>query len=372
MSSKLKTYIKERDFEKNKYTQFVIAGDIGATTTRLRVSGVSKADVSEPLYDMEYPSGSFDEFKSRITEAILVTKNKYGVDEIKRGAFGVPGRISRDRQTCTITFLNWGEDTQIVRMLKELGIKKVYIMNDLEAGAHGVKWASKENLIRISEPETSLPQKENFRLILGMPGTGYGCGYRNEEGLTKGMEGGGRAVAISPMNKIEHDLLMHVHQEINRDNSPGEEEKLPSYDYVVSGPGIIRIKDVLLKQEKYANYNRKVANKINDISLEEHPKLIFNLAVDGDKLCEECVEIFCKFFARSMQDMALVTLPEAVFLGGNIVNTIQGFIKRLFQRYFANHVNHKTYLSKLPVYIINNEADLNLKGATNSAITLAR
>jgi len=379
MSGELVTYTKETDFKKDRYVQFIMAGDVGATNTRLRVSAV-EANHTETIYDVKYDSGSPDKFMDGITRAILIARNKYGIPNIEKAAIGVAGRISRDRQICTITFLDWGQDAPIVNMIKELGIRQVYLMNDLEAATYGIRLASKENLVRISAEETSLPQKENYELILGMPGTGFGDGYRDKYGMSKPTEGGGRIVAIAPGDKMEHDLLLYIHEEINKKRSKGEEQRLPTYDYVVSGPGIKRIKDVLLRQERYVNYSPEIINRINSVPENEQPEIISSLALGKDELCSEgredefcleVMEIFCKFFARSMQGIALLTLPEAVFLAGHIVSKNLTIIKRAFMKHFTNHANHEGYLQRLPVYIIDNEEDLNMKGATYAAMHLA-
>jgi glucokinase len=371
-------HIERKKFKKQKYNQFVLAGDVGATNSRVRVSGISAQGI-ESLYDVRYSSTFLEEFVKHTAETISLAKNNYGIDRIEKAAFGVPGRISKDRKNCTITFLDWGENTPLVDIIHRMGIKQVYLMNDLEAGAHGVMMANEKNLIKISAPETSLPQKENYSLILGMPGTGFGNGYRDENGLSKPTEGGGRAVAISPTSKIEHDLLMCIYKEINKNNLSSDEENLPTYDYIVSGPGIKRIKDTLLKQEKYANYPKQVINRINSFPPKDQSIVITSLASGKDPLCKEgkgdelskeVVEIFCKFFARAMQGIALLAFPEAVFLGGNIVNSIHNFLNYQFIKYFTAHFNHKGFLKKLPVYIIVNEDDLNLKGATYAAISL--
>jgi glucokinase len=253
-------------------------------------------------------------------------------------------------------------------------------MNDLEAGIYVLQFVDKSNMLKISDESTVLPKKDNYKLILGMPSTGYGSSFRDSCGIAHPTEAGGRAIAISPTNKTEHDLILRIYHEINKDSLIEGMEKLPTYDYVVSGPGIRRIKDTLLEQERYYTYPTAVKDKINSASEEVQPQIISNLALgrnesygggQPDSLCQEVIEVFTKFLARSMQDLALITFPEAVFLAGNIVERNRDLIRLHFIEYFINHLNHGAYLGTLPVYIITNEQDLNLKGATYAAAHLA-
>lgn len=168
-------------------------------------------------------------------------------------------------------------------------------------------------------------------------------------------------------------LINSIYREINKDSPKGRRKKLPTYDYVVSGPGIRRIKDVLLEQKQYYDYPVVVKDKINSASEDIQAQIISDLALGRDEsygggqpdsLCQEVIEVFTKFLACSMQDLTLVTFPEAVFLAGNIVERNCDLIRLHFIEYFTNHLNHGAYLSTLSVYIIANEQGLNLKGAT--------
>ncbi len=293
----------------------ILTADIGATNTRYWLVAVTKELSSwKKLMVKKYPSGTVADFRKQLAALLAELKSEYGIERPQAAVIGIAGKIAGDRKSCRPTFLNWGE----VMMADELvrwGIEPIFLMNDLEAGVYGVNLALPSKFIQLATTTFTVTSGENYRFILGVPGSGFGHGYRERDGLARPSEGGGRAIAVSPVDIMEQQILMSLYLEINN----GDETDLgvlPSYDYLVSGPGIRRIKDIVLYQPQYADCVSKVVDRINNLPMADQPAQISALAMAGDKLCTRVMEIFCRFFARAMQGIALFTLPDVVYLAG--------------------------------------------------------
>lgn len=316
----------------------MLAIDVGATRTRVRVEEIASR---EEILHAEFESGSLDDFVKTLKETLGSL-----IKRVKVCAIGVAGRVDRERKRCSPTFLDWGEGVPIVKIINAMGIPRVYLMNDLEAGVHGIDSLEENRTIQIAgslyKPEPDAP------LVLGMPGTGCGIGYRDKEGVVRPSEGGGNLVHLDPSSQFEIELLRSIQEEIG---GP------PCYDYLVSGGGIKRIMNLLLKERGRNDYPEELPSSI-----------ISKMALEGDPLCREAIEIFCRFFARCMQGAVLITLAPVLYLGGSIVDANHPLLKESFPTHFANHPHHKTFLSDIPILLIVNEPNLNLLGAVKVAL----
>jgi glucokinase len=329
-------------------------------------------EATVPLYDALTKTRTFAVFQDDLKQALIPARTKYGARNIRGVAAGAPGRLSHDRSRITLTLVDWGREIPLKEKIRELtGAENVLLLNDLETGAAGIFDAETSHLHKISAHDTALPQGPDFDLILGMPGTGHGIGLYLAGLWTRPTEGGGRSVPLNPSSPEERTVIARAARDLSSPNKENQSLLLPTFDDLVSGSGMVKIKDALLESEAFAQGKNEIQRVLDRESSRDPAEAISSLAsgrelVPGreaaQKLCRDTLELFCRFFARGMRDAALIFLPQAVFLGGLIVEKNHLFIEKFFMKEFLLHHHHAYYLSSLPVFYLKGELDLNLKG----------
>ncbi len=127
----------------------VLAGDVGGTKTRL-----AHVEVGEGLLRVEaeadYRSADYPDLGA-VARAF---RERQGAGE-EAVAFGVPGPVSKGR--VRITNLPW--EITLGALQHTLGLRRVAMINDLEATAYGIGELTPQDFQAIAEgdPEATLP-----------------------------------------------------------------------------------------------------------------------------------------------------------------------------------------------------------------------
>jgi glucokinase len=119
----------------------VLAGDVGGTKTSLAIFEVDGTRL-EVLALEKYPSqqyGSLDEIVRQFVEA-----QDHSCDW---GSFGIAGPVRNGR--AETTNLPWLVDAK--RLTDEIGFRKVWLMNDLEANAWGISALEEKDFCVLSK-----------------------------------------------------------------------------------------------------------------------------------------------------------------------------------------------------------------------------
>ena len=185
------------------------------------------------------------------------------------------------------------------RLAGELGVERLTLINDFGAVAHAVARALPADLVHVAGPDEPLPETGTTTVIGA--GTGLGVAHFHRVGGTyhvQSTEGG--HIDFAPVDAIDDMLLADLRQRHRR----------VSLERVVSGPGIVEIRQVLGRIEKRA---------LADLD----DKTIWQLGISGeDALCRAAVERFCQSLGSACGDYALAQGASAVVLAG-------GFSQRL-------------------------------------------
>ncbi len=362
---KIEKHLKEISPTDAQQGEFLLAGDVGKTNARFRISAVSQDKKLIPLLSGSGSSATRAEaflpvMLDNIKALLAAAREAYRICELDRAVIGVPGKISKDRQSCTIFYLDAIIRLSLGSALRELGVRKLLLLNDLEGGTWGVKASNVRQFKRIggSSPDGYLPPE---RFVLGMPGSGLGMGLSLDQDIIIPSEGGNILTMIDPRDKEERGIWEMFHSRFTavRDKREG----YLTYNDITCGPGILLAAQCLVEQPEYRGIDRTIAGQISSATKYDGPVLISKLAYEGNELCKQVFKLFGRFLARVVQSICLVTLPEALVLGGRIVIENQELILPEFIRNLPRHIAHGEYLEKLPVYLIENK-DLNLDGAT--------
>ena len=172
----------------------ILAGDIGGTKTRLALfpPGPGRSDpVSERTYvSREYPG----------LEVIAREFVRASGVSIDRACFGVAGPVKDGRSSTTN--LAWVVDAR--ELARDLRLARVYLLNDLEASAHGLPALRSDETVVLQE---GIPGAAgNQALIAAGTGLGEAALYWDGRGHRPFATEGGHA-SFAPTDDTQIDLL---------------------------------------------------------------------------------------------------------------------------------------------------------------------
>ena len=311
----------------------ILAGDIGATNTRLALFERS-ANKFRAVAEEKFSSPAFPSLGA-IVERFLSGKQQ----PIESACFGVPGPVTNG--VAKITNLPWTvEAVEIERLLR---LKSTGLINDLTANAYGLSELSDADFVTLNEGKRAAG---NAAIISAGTGLGQaGMFFDDKTGRLRpfGTEGG--HADFAPRNEIETELLRYLQRKFGR----------VSVERAVSGQGIDNIYDFLRDTRRE----------------EEPPWLAEEMAFALDKaavigknansgkapICERTMQIFVALYGAEAGNLALKMLAVGgVFIGGGIAPKILpqlqtgAFLQSLFDK-----GRMRELLEAMPVRIVLND-----------------
>lgn len=309
----------------------LLAGDIGGTKTDLAIFS-AEAGPRAPLAQAEFPSGSYSSLEAMARE--FLGRVRLPVD---RACFDVAGPVIDGR--AKITNLPWVVEK--AKLVQELGLETVYLLNDLEAIARAVPILGKDDLHTISAGEPA--QDGNLAVIA--PGTGLGEAFLTWDGnrfRAYASEGG--HADFAPTNPTQAGLLQYLLPRFDH----------VSYERVCSGLGIPHIYDYL-RDSGSATESPTLAMRL--AAATDRTPLIIEEALRGNgasPLCTAALETFVEILGAEAGNLALKVLATGgVYLAGGIPPRILPALKDgRFTRAFQRKGRFAEMLSRLPVHVI--------------------
>jgi glucokinase len=198
-----------------------------------------------------------------------------------------------------LTNLTWDVDQQ--RLEQELGVKKVALINDLEATAYGLAALEDKDVL-------SFPGKNaapgNIALIA--PGTGLGeaglywDGAHYHPFATEGGHAG-----FGPREAIDLELFTHLRAQYEH----------ISWERVVSGQGIMNIFQFLVEVKK-----RPCADTLIAAAKEDGAAAVSQAALTaGDPTAREALDMFVRYLAIESANLVLkMKGTGGLYIGGGI------------------------------------------------------
>lgn len=311
----------------------LLAGDIGGTKTNLAIFSLD-GEPRVPLAEATFPSGQYESLEALVAE--FLSRNNV---TIERASFGIAGPVVAGQ--AKVTNLPWSMDEQ--RLQKALHIPKVYLLNDLDAMAHGVPFLKPEDLHTLNTGK-AVP---DGTLAVIAPGTGLGEAFLTWEGdryHAHASEGG--HTDFAPTNSTEMEMLHYLLGRFDH----------VSYEHVGSGIGLPNI---------YAYFKEVV-------SLTEPAWLTAQLATTNDptpiiiaaaldktrdsELCSATLRTFVSIIGAEAGNLALKVLANGgVYIGGGIPPRILPyFMHKTFLHAFQAKGRFTQMLANIPVHIVTN------------------
>ncbi len=275
----------------------ILAGDIGGTKVNLALFDEKDSNL---VVLHEFSSKEFFSFEALIDKF----KKKYPEYKIKKACLAIAGPIIEQR--CKTTNLPW--DIKQSDLQKQLGIKEVKLLNDLEATAYGMLYANKDEFIDLNE--FGRETKGNIAVIAA--GTGLGEAILCFDGNSYyPMASEGGHCDFAPLTAQQDELLKWA-----RDRYKGH----VSVERVVSGMGISTIYDFLVDTQFAPEPNFMTTLTKDD----DKSAMISKGALEfHDKLCKETMKLFCEIYAQEAGNLALKAMSVGgVLIGGGIAPKI--------------------------------------------------
>ncbi len=317
----------------------ILAGDIGATRTRLaafQIEGSKLELVVEKTYKSQEHSG--------LQEIISAFVKTEGIP-VHSACFGVAGPVRAGRSK--ISNLPWTIDSR--ELATQLKLGSVGLINDLEAYAYGIDALESKDFVSLSE---GVEDAEGNRVViaartgLGVAGL-YWDGFRHHPFPCEG----GHA-DFAAKNDLEAELAQYLRKKYEH----------VSCERILSGPGIKNIYDFLRdagKAEEPAWLQKQMSEA------PDSPALISQLALEKKAaICDQALNIFVGVYGSETGNCALNFLATGgAFIGGSIAAKIAPRMQDpIFMNSFLNKGRMRSLLADIPVKIVLND-DAGIIGA---------
>ena len=196
----------------------ILAGDIGGTNTRLALFELEDRRL-KPVAEKTFPSQKFESLETIVRTFVA----EYRLS-VQHACFGIAGPVIQSRSS--LTNLVWVVEAK--QLAKTLGMRKVGLINDLEATTYGLAELGGKDFFVLNDGIADA--KGNIAVIAAGTGLGEaGCYWDGTQQHPFSCEGG--HTDFGPRNQLEMDLLNYMLLKFER----------VSYERIVSGSGLFEI-----------------------------------------------------------------------------------------------------------------------------------
>lgn len=331
---------------KGNRSQFILAGDVGGTNTRLGLFEVTPRGL-RLLLEKTYLSKKY-----KGLENILVDFLRQKT-QIAAACFGIAGPVTEE--VIVATNLPWWIDLQSLK--KQLSVKKVEAINDLVANAYGISILKKEDFAILNAGRR---KKGNRALISAGTGLGEAILFWDGRQFIPSPSEGGHA-EFGPRNHLEMELFNYLSERFDH----------VSCERVLSGEGLFHIYQFLKDSKKFGSEPSWLSEKLN---AEDPPAVISETArLRKNRLCVKALDLFASTYGAAAGNLALQVMAVAgVYVGGGIAPKILWKLKDgTFMKAFKDKGRLRRIVAHIPVKVIMNERTA-LLGAASRAIALLK
>lgn len=311
-------------------SKIILAGDVGGTKTRLGLFSVSKGR-SRLLLEKTFHSQYYKALESILKEFLE------GQKKIASACFGVAGPVIHGRTKATN--LPWRITTKSLQ--RELGLRKVKLINDLVANAYGISSLRKSDFQTLNVGEK---RKGNAALISAGTGLGEAILFWDGRSHIPSPSEGGHA-EFAPRNRLEIELLQYLMDRFGH----------VSYERILSGTGLYHIYQFLRDSKRFGREPKWLSKKMK----QEDPAAVISEMAQKKKnrLCAMALDLFTSIYGAAAGNLALqVMAVGGLYVGGGIAPKIIWKLKgRTFMEAFKNKGRLSGVLAHIPVKVILND-----------------
>jgi glucokinase len=309
----------------------LLAGDIGGTKTSLAIYDAEHGP-HHPLAEATFPSDHYDNLETIAREFLAQIDHT-----VEAASFGVAGPVVNGH--VKTTNLPWEMDETALR--EALGVRRVFLLNDLESIGNAVPRLEAEDIFTLNEGQA----EQHGAIGVIAPGTGLGEGFLTWDGRhyrAHPSEGG--HTDFGPTTPTQIELLQYW-------------QKLKghvSYEWVCSGIGIGNIYE-FFKATNYAPEPEWLTEQF--ASTDDPTPIIVNTALNKDEpLCKATLDTFVAILGAEAGNLALKILATGgIYLGGGIPPRILPVLQTgAFMQAFSHKGRFVELLARVPVRVILN------------------
>lgn len=275
----------------------ILAADVGGTKTHIALFKEERPLIC--TQEKNYVSRNYPSLLSIVEDFLHL----YPL-AITHACFAIAGPIQENK--VRTTNLPWEIDA--LDFCKKLGIDSVYLLNDLQANAWGIRTLSEDKLYTLHKAD---PIEGNQALISAGTGLGQsGLFWNGASYFPFACEGG--HCDFSPRCEREVFLLTYLKKKYGH----------VSWERVVSGMGILELYEYLL----YAN---KAKSSFVIKEVKDPVSIIAKKALEKeDPLCVEALHWFVSLYGAESGNVALKFMAlSGVYIGGGIAPKILDLLK---------------------------------------------
>jgi glucokinase len=319
----------------------LLSADVGGTHTRLAL-----VDQGKIVTQHTFPSQEFESLEQVISHFLAIEGKAVSV-----AAIGIAGPVYNG--ICKTVNLPWIVDSKALS--RDLKIPKVFLINDLEAHAHGSLILPATDFVSIQE---GAPKSANRALLAA--GTGLGIAGLFWDGAAYrpfATEGG--HTDFSPTTCLEAELFLHLKKKYEHVSS----------ERVLSGPGLYELYRFLIDTRKEVE-SPDVAE-----ALQQHdPPLVISSWASKDPAASRAVDWFLSIYGSVAGNLCLQMLAlGGIYIGGGIFASLVDRAKKGdFVKRFSQKGRMEGLLSQVPIYAILNPHTALLGAAHYGAVAAAR
>ncbi len=315
----------------------ILAGDVGGTKVHLALYRFEQGALRH-VRDRKFPAAQHPDLQSIVREFLGAKNPDTGKhEEIDAACFGVPGPARNN--VVRLTNLPWTLESH--QLARDLGIEHLFLINDLEANGYGIAELSPDQILVLSEGDSSLVGNR----ALMAAGTGLGEAFlvwNGKSHIPMASEGG--HVDFGPRTDLEIELLKYL-------RSDPEINGHVSWERVCSGIGLRNIYTFLRDEKKMVE-----SPALRKRMQEEDPNSVIGELgeSDEDELCAKVLDVFVSAYGAEAGNLALKVLAHGgVYIGGGIAPKI---LKKMqdgtFMRAFCDKGRLHDLVCQMPVRII--------------------
>ncbi len=319
----------------------VVAGDIGGTKSWLVWFTHKPNQPSVIQFEKSYISAAFASASDLIRQFIIDAG--HSVITPDRLLLALPGPV--EVGAIRLTNLDWLVDVAILK--HDLSIADVRLVNDFQAAAAGIATLHKVDYVELNH---GIARPGGVRVITGA-GTGLGLAWMQADARgayqTFATEAG--HVDFAPADAMQWALLSWLQQRFQH----------VSWERVLSGSGLGLLHEFLM-----------TVVHVHDLPVPLDAAQIHALAIVGDSVAGEAVQLFADIYAAWIGNVAMLYQPRGglYIAGGVAIHLQQWMTTPRFLQICTAKGRMANLVQQMPVYLINNPR-LGLQGAMNMAVS---
>ena len=316
----------------------IFAADIGGTNTRVAILSVGKSVKIVARSELK---------TSQIVSVNSLINSFLGHEDNKRyhisvGVIGAKGSVDAKGDSILS-----GKEIAIRRkdIIRHTRLKKVFLLNDLEAQAYGLECTRPKKINGVSVAKDSTKALLNVGTGIGMSIIPYSiCEKRH---IPIRSEGG--HLDFSAKDDFEFSLFEYLKEKSGVSH--------PDYEQVLSGRGLLNIYEFLEDISASDQFTKEIALLKGDERLEA-----IRLHYYESDVCRQSVDLFIIFYARIARNLAKVSCCySGLYITGNIARLYSDKLdSRSFLKHFEEGISRRLR-AQIPIFLVE-EKDLGLLG----------